>query len=65
MITIHKDDAAFLEAYTNSYGGNPNDLGNLEKWLTYGWGEDYDITMRDAYNLWQDARDYFKGKNHG
>jgi len=61
---MNKDDAAFLRAYTNSFGGNPNDLVNLEKWLTQGWGEDYNIAMRDAYNLWQDARDYFKGKNH-
>ena len=59
---MNKDDAAFLEAYTNSYGGNPTDQQNLEKWLTQGWGEDYDITIRDAYNLWQDARDYFKPK---
>jgi hypothetical protein len=59
---MNNDDAAFLEAYTNSYGGNPTDQQNLEKWLTYGWGEDYDIAMRDAYNLWQDARDYFKPK---
>jgi hypothetical protein len=62
---MNNDDAAFLRAYTNSFGGNPNDQQNLEKWLTYGWGEDYNIPMRDAYNLWQDARDYFKGKNHG
>jgi hypothetical protein len=59
---MNKDDAAFLEAYTSSYGGNPTDQQNLEKWLTYGWGEDYNIAMRDAYNLWQDARDYFKPK---
>jgi hypothetical protein len=61
---MNNDDAAFLEAYTNSFGVNLNDEQKLEKWLTQGWGEDYDIAMRDAYNLWQDARDYFKGKNH-
>ena len=62
---MNNDDAAFLRAYTNSFGVNLEDEQKLEKWLTQGWGEDYDITMRDAYNLWQDARDYFKGKNHG